>query len=365
MTHGGNLFEIQRQYGVDRNGLLDYSANINPLGVPNSLRKIMMEAMDDLVNYPDIHYTDLKNAIGEKYKVTVDNIYVGNGGVQVIFDFINAVKPEKSLVVYPTFVEYERALKAVGSEIKTYLLNEDNDFKLHIDELINEIDETLDMVVLCNPNNPTGTLIEREFFEKLLIKCQEKEVFLMVDEAFMDFVHEGEEKTLLTLSEKYEYLMVTRSFTKFYGIPGLRLGFGVCCHIKIKQKLTQLAIPWTVNTFASYFGKVLLTDQEYERKTLQWLREETPRFVNELEKTGLFKVYQPSVNYILMKLLPKNIEVNQLREKLIQEGVLIRDCSNFKGLSNRFIRIAIKDTGSNQQLLDAINKVIVGLDNSL
>ncbi|MBM7614407.1 threonine-phosphate decarboxylase CobD [Alkaliphilus hydrothermalis] len=357
MKHGGNVFEIEQKYGFDRRCLLDFSANINPLGVPKLYKKMMMDAFDDLINYPDINYFDLKNDIGEKYNLSVENIFVGNGGVQVIFDFIKAINPKKSLVVYPTFGEYERAIRATGGQVEEFFLKEEEDFQLNAEEIMERIHRDLDLVVLCNPNNPTGTLTNKSLLENLLKKCRENNVFLMIDEAFMDFVEGAEEYSLLSQVETYDNLLITRSFTKFYGIPGLRLGFGVCSHPEIKGQLREHGIPWQVNTFGSYFGRVLLEDGEYEKKTHLWLKEETPRFVEELKKLALFKVYPPSVNYILLKLLPSQLDVKGLKERLLVEKILVRDCSNFKGLSDRFIRIAIKGKQDNDRLLEVLKRI--------
>ncbi|WP_026477751.1 threonine-phosphate decarboxylase CobD [Alkaliphilus transvaalensis] len=357
MIHGGNVSEIEKEYGISRKEILDFSANINPLGVPETLKKILVNTISDLINYPDINYDDLKNAIGEKYKLSQDHIYVGNGGVQVIFDFIRAVKPKKSLVVHPTFAEYERALQGVESKIEEYQLKEESEFLLNVEDLLQKIDEGYDLVVLCNPNNPTGTLTSKEKLKPLMELCQKKGTFLLIDEAFMDFIEAGEEISLLTDCKDWDHLLITRSFTKFYGIPGLRLGFGVCSHHGVLNQLNKQMIPWTVNTFASNFGKVLLEETSYEDSTYQWLKNEKAYFINELEKLGLFKIYQSSANYIFMKLLNDEIDVKTLREELIKHHILIRDCSNFKGLDNRFLRIAIKDFKANQRMIQALKSV--------
>lgn len=361
MKHGGNLYEIARKYNLIEDEIIDFSANINPLGVPETLETIIRAGAPQLTAYPDIHYTELKEAIAEKYHLRVENIHVGNGGAQVIFDFIRCVSPRCSLVVQPTFLEYERALGAVGSKIKEYYLLEEESFQLNVEGVIKALDPSVEMVVLCNPNNPTSTYVSREDLIRLAEVCQERSIYLMIDEAFMDFFDPHYQISLMPLCERFNNLLVTRSFTKFYGVPGLRLGFGVTCCQAIKEKLEGITIPWNLNYFAGCFGRVLKEEGNYEMKTYQWLSLEKPRFTELLKEIRDIKVYDPAVNFILLKLTDKNLNSSIVKERLLNHKLLIREAYTFKGLNPQYVRIAIKDAVSNDILIRAIEQILLGV----
>lgn len=358
MIHGGNIFEIQRKHNINKDKLVDFSSNINPLGVPETLKKLIVDKIQDLQCYPDIHYYQLKKAIGQYYSLDEEHIFLGNGAAQVIYDTIHALKPKKAIVLAPTFSEYERALISCGATVHHYFLKEEEDFNLKAEGIMEAIDDSIDLLVLCNPNNPTSKLIKVSSIKKILEKCIKHGAFLMIDEAFMDFIEEDDNYSMLKNYREYNNLIIVRAFTKFYGIPGLRLGFGVSDNKEILNKINSATLPWSLNTFAGYFGEVLLSEEKYVKETHQWLREERVRFVGKLQKIEGIKVFTPSVNFILIKILNPHIDVDILKEKLLKENILIRDCSNFNGLSKRFFRIAIKDALLNDILVNTLEKIM-------
>ncbi|AKL94471.1 threonine-phosphate decarboxylase [Clostridium aceticum] len=359
MAHGGNIFEIQRKCNIHKDDLLDYSANINPLGLPDSLKTMILHSIEDLQHYPDIHYEELKMAIAEYYCVDKKDIFVGNGAAQIIFDTIHALNPKKTMILAPTFSEYERALKVCGSEIVKHALHEEEDFRVNIQELLEAMDKDIDLMILCNPNNPTSKLLKAEEIKKVLEQAVKKNIYLMIDEAFMDFVSEEESYSMMQSYREYENLVIVRAFTKFYGIPGLRLGFGLCSNEKLKEKISSGAIPWSINTFAAYFGKVLLAETNYVEKTHRWLENEKKRFVEKLKEIDGLKIFSPSVNFILVKILKPNVDVLQLQKKLLEKNILIRDCSNFSNLDKSFFRIAIKDETNNEKFAEALQEAMI------
>lgn len=357
MKHGGNLYEIASSYGIKQEEIIDFSANINPLGVPKVMREIIQGGIDHLRDYPDIHYRQLKESIGKKYGIHPNHLHLGNGGAQVIFDFIRVVAPRKALVVSPTFLEYTRALQGIGAEIQPFYLAEEQDFQLEIEALIGALDQDLDMVILCNPNNPTGRQVPREDLIRLLEACHGRGIPLMIDEAFMDFIDKDQTITMMTLCHKFNNLLITRSFTKFYGVPGLRLGFGVTGNPKYLKALKQLTIPWSLNYFASCFHRVLEEEGDYEAQTFQWLHTEQQRMLQGLKELDGIKVYPTTVNFILIKLLDQKIDCHWLKEQLLKEKLLIREGHTFQGLDRSFIRVAVKDEVSNGKLLQAMASI--------
>lgn len=361
MKHGGNIYEIAQQYNLTESEIIDFSANINPLGIPQTLKEMIQEGIPHLTAYPDIHYSELKDAISQKYTLSVENIYLGNGGAQVIFDFIRCVRPAAALVLQPTFIEYERALRAAGSKIIDYFLPEEKDFRLNVEGVIGALDSSVEMVVLCNPNNPTGTYLPREDLNKLLKACYERKIYLMIDEAFMDFLDPHYSISMLPLCSEFPNLLVTRSFTKFYSVPGLRLGFGSTSSQLIKARLEEIKIPWSLNYFAGAFGRVLAREANYELKTYQWLQQEKGRITKVLKGIEGLKVYEPAVNFILLKLLDKNIDGRILKERMLKYKLLIREADTFKGLNSQFVRIAIKDSSQNNILINALEAALKGV----
>ncbi|SNS76822.1 L-threonine O-3-phosphate decarboxylase [Anaerovirgula multivorans] len=357
MTHGGNIFEIQRTRNIDKRNLLDFSANINPLGVPETLATIIRNRIQDLQYYPDIDYHDLKSAISQYYSVEKGHVFLGNGAAQVIFDTIHTIEPKKTIILAPTFSEYERALKAIDSDVVKHSLREEDNFDLNVEELMKSIDDSVDLVVLCNPNNPTSRLIEIKELKQILAECKKHHAYLMIDEAFMDFVEEQQLYSMLRHYRNEEYLIIVRAFTKFYGIPGLRLGFGLCWNDNLLKAIQEKMLPWSLNTFAGYFGEVLLSEEEYVEKTHQWLKKEKRRFIEELHKIEEIKAFTPSVNFILLKIEKYNLTVDVLKEKLLDKNILIRDCSNFTNLNKKFFRVAIKNPQDNNALIKALREI--------
>ena len=358
MTHGGNIYEIERRKGIARADLIDYSANINPLGVPEELKELIINQITALVNYPDPEYTELKQAIESFYRLDKEDIILGNGAAEVIHSFIRVIKPRKALLIQPSFSEYRNALEYVGAEIKEYYLKEEKDFQLDIKDLLENIADDIQLLIICNPNNPTSTLITRANMKKLVEFCCSKNVYIMIDEAFMDFVDKDGAITLIEEYRRYNRLFVVRAFTKFFGIPGLRLGFGVCCNNRLIEDMKKASLPWNINTFASGFGIMLRDNNRYVADTYTWLEAEREWFAGELNKLRGVKIYEPSANFILIKLLGEKTNTEVLRERLLNYKIMIRECKNFHGLDDSFFRIAIKDRATNLYFLDALNKCL-------
>lgn len=349
--HGGDIYKIYRENGKK---VIDYSANINSLGFPKGLKKNIVKNIDNLIHYPDPNYMELKEAIGKKIEIPVENICVGNGATELIFLYIRALKPKKALIISPTFAEYERALKEVNSEIRYLSLEEGNEkFYLNFEKFKEELKKTYDLVILCNPNNPTGSFVKRENFKEILNDTEFISTKFLIDEAFIDFINNGEAVSFKHL--KSERIMIIRAFTKFFGIPGLRLGYSICYNEKTISLMNNLKEPWTINTFAASCGKILLNSNKYIEKTYKVLEKEKNRMVNELKKIKNILVFKSETNFLLIKLM--EISGTELYNKLLEKGFLIRRCENFNFLDDSYIRIAIKDKKSNKKFIKAINNI--------
>jgi aminotransferase class I and II len=364
--HGGNIYKVFREKNIKE--ILDYSSNINPYGVPKSLKQKIAENIGILERYPDPDYVELREKLAELNKVDISNITVGNGATESIFLFMKVLKPENVLIVSPTFGEYERAVRAWDSsenreiEIEYFELEEKDEFRLNIGKLKKELEKKYDLAIICNPNNPTGKFLKMAETEEILRECNKYDTKLFIDEAFIEFLEDGLKESVVNSGENKKNLFVTRAFTKFFAIPGLRLGYGIYFDKSLEKKIAEKKEPWSVNNIAEMAGITVLDDTEYIERTLNWITEEKKYMYEKLDEISGIKPYKTEVNFICVKikdeLFSKGLNVKKLREKMMEEGILIRDASNFKFLDERFFRLAIKDRRSNDRVIEALKKIL-------
>ena len=379
--HGGNIYKIFREKNIKE--ILDYSSNINPYGIPESLKKRITENLEILERYPDPDYVELRQKLSNLNKVNLSDIILGNGATEIIFLFMKVINPKKILIVSPTFGEYERAVKATEIsgdtvslsssngdnknienkkiEIEYFELKESDDFKLNIGNLKNELENKYDLLIICNPNNPTGKFLKLAQTEEILKECNKYDTKLFIDEAFIEFLEDGMKESIINTEGNKKNLFVTRAFTKFFAIPGLRLGYGMYFDKELEKKISEKKEPWSVNNFAEMAGLTVLDDAEYIEKTLKWIAEEKIYMYEKLNKISGMKVYETEVNFITgkidEKLFSEGLNVKILREKMLEQGILIRDASNFKFLDERFFRLAIKDRASNERVIEVMKEI--------
>lgn len=346
--HGGNIYKLKRDNGIE---VLDYSSNINPLGVPSSFKKAVIENFETLEKYPDIDYVELRTAIGNYNNCHIDNVVVGNGATEVLFLYMKAVKAKKVLIIAPTFAEYERAARAAGRDVKFFPLSKD--FSLNENMLLDFITDE-DVVVMCNPNNPTGKFQNLEKIKKIADFLERKNKKLFIDEAFIEFVDDWKGKTAFLL--KHKNIFILRALTKFFALPGVRLGYGLTYDEAILNEIKNIREPWSVNGVAEIAGKTMLLDTLYIHETENWIKKEKLWFYEELCKIDTIEVTPTETNFILVKLLNDNAK--SFRKKMIENGVLVRDASNFMFLDESYIRLAIKDRKKNEQVLEALRRVL-------
>ena len=363
--HGGNIYKIFREKNIDKN--LDYSSNINPYGLPENLKKEIFEKLFVLERYPDPDYIELREKIAEKNNLNIENIIVGNGATEIIFLFMKILSPKKVLIVSPTFGEYERAIKAStlandSLEINYFELKEAENFVLNIKNLETELENNYDLLILCNPNNPTGQFLKLKKLEEILKICEQKNTKLFVDEAFVEFVEDWENESIINSKENKENLFVIRAFTKFFAIPGLRLGYGICFNKNLLKKMLEKKEPWSVNNIADLAGQTVLDDENYIQKTKEWIKDQKKYMYENLNKIEGLRAYKTEVNFILLKiednLLEKGLDVKNLRKKMLEKGILIRDASNFIYLDKHYFRLAIKDKLNNEKVIETLTSIL-------
>jgi len=347
LIHGGDITGYIMQYGKPP---LDFSANINPFGIPHGVKAAVAAAIENADAYPDPLCRKLVNAISQFEGVPSDCIFCGNGAADIIFRIALALKPRLALIAAPTFAEYEQAADTVGCKIKLHHLKAENDFML-TNSIIEQIDSNTDIVFICNPNNPTGQTADVELVKAIADKCRECAAVLVLDECFADFLDEPLKYTFKPYLNGYGNLIILKAFTKLYGMAGIRLGYCLCSNIDITQQLKKAGQPWAVSSLAQAAGIAALKENDYVKTTRELIKAERKYLYESFCKLGI-KVIGSQANYIFFK-----TDAEDLDSILKDYGILIRSCSNYHGLDNTYYRIAVRTHGENQQLIAAIKHI--------
>jgi len=334
--HGGDV------YG-NPDVILDFSVNTNPLGLPDEVREALVSRMNEFARYPDPQCRELRAAIARHEAVPEDWVLCGNGAADLIYRLCYAAKPRTALVCAPTFSEYERALEQVGCQITHYTLTAENEFALS-DAIEEWLVPGIDILFLCHPNNPTGRLIPAELMERILRRARENRMMVIVDECFLDFTDGVSAKRYL---EDMPELVVLKAFTKMYAMAGLRLGYLLAADKSLINKVTAAAQCWSVSVPAQIAGVAALACTDWPDKTRRLVAEER-RFLSERLRSFEMTVSPSDANFILVR------SKRPLYEPLLQKGILIRRCENFKGLGGSYCRIGVKTRAENIRLIQAV-----------
>lgn len=337
-THGGDIYRHKHT--------IDFSTNINFRGMPDSVKEAAQKAVEYCVHYPDSTCWKLREAIAMREGISKEHIICGNGAAELIFSLALAMKPKKALLPAPAFYEYEQALLSVDCEIQRYMMKEADGF-LPQQDFIDSITSQIDVVFLCNPNNPTGMVLEKGFLEKVVGRCEACDTFLVLDECFNDFLEKSEDYTMKEYIGKSEHIFILRAFTKMYAMAGLRLGYGLCSNKDFMEKMSVVRQPWSVSIPAQMAGAVAAKEVQYALDSTAMIHKERAFMRAELQKKGYF-VLDSKANYLFFK------GPEDLFERCLQKGFLIRDCSNYEGLSKGWYRVSIKSPQDNRKLLSVL-----------
>lgn len=347
LVHGGDVVGFQEEFGIEP---IDFSANVNAFGVPNGVKQAIITAIDSADIYPDPKSRKLKAAIAHHDNLSSDNIICGNGAADIIFRLVLAKKPKRALITAPTFAEYEQALACVDCSIQKYELLAQSNFDVQEDFLDMLCD--FDIVFLCNPNNPTGKLIAPELLEKIAIKCNSQNITLVVDECFNEFLENKDKHSLIKSIPQNKNLVILKAFTKLYAMAGVRLGYAVCSNAELLDKMEKCGQPWSVSSLAQAAGIAALDEIEYVDASLSDMQVEREYLRQSLLDLNI-DVIGHAANYIFFK-----TDVVNLGEKLKQRGILVRDCSNYDGLTRGYYRIGVKKHNANKMLIETICKIL-------
>lgn len=345
--HGGDWAGYKMEYGEEP---LDFSANVSPLGLPNGVRKAMEKSLDHGERYPDPKCRALRSSLAAFHGVSEEDILCGNGAADLIYRLALALKPKSAFLTAPCFAEYGLALQTVGCRLRQYVLLPEDDFHIR-EDILKEITPDLDLVILCEPNNPTGVTTDRDLLLKILQRCRETGCLLVVDECFNSFLDEPEKHTLLPCLPGGN-LFVLRAFTKFYGMAGIRLGYGLCADHSLLEKMERAAQPWAVSTPAQAGGIAALKEEKYGKKLRNLIKKERPRMEEALRSLGC-RVIAGEANYLLFFCGEVHLE-----ELLRSRGILVRPCRNYPGLTEGWYRVAVRKEEENRLLISALREVL-------
>ena len=356
-AHGGEVWEAEKKTGLAREEIMDFSSNINPLGFSQKAVEAIRNSLGQIPVYPDSTSAALREAIAASFGgITSNNIVVGNGSTELIYLFAETFleKGDVALMPAPTFAEYENAVRKAGGKPRHLKLP--TDFCIRPNIFSGDIKDAK-MAFVCNPNNPTSILTSHEVLTEIIEEALEEDVLLFLDEDFLEFVDEEKQVSLIDKINDYPNLFVLRSFTKVYGLTGLRVGYGIASE-EITKLLSNAKIPWNVNCLAQAAASAALTDKEHLKKTRELVRAERAYLTRELKRINSFKQYPADANFIFINIKESGFTSAQLKGKMLEEGILIRDCSSFRGLDDYYIRVAVKTRQENERLLEAFAKVV-------
>lgn len=351
-THGADIYSAAEKTGIKENNIIDFSSNINPLGMPESVKTAAVNSIAYSDRYPDINSRELIRDISKFESVPEGWIFAANGAAEAIYRIVFCLKPKKGLVTAPAFSEYENALNMIGAQVDYYNLKEESDFKIQ-DDILEHINSDTDIVFICNPNNPTGQLTDMEMTEEIIDRCRQAGAVVAVDECFLDFVKNKEKYSSVNFLGKYDNLIVLKAFTKIYAIPGIRLGYCISSNEQIAEGIKISGPPWNVSSIAQASGIAALKEKDYIDRTVEYIIEQRKYLIKELNRLNI-KTYNSCANYILFKIQ----DSLDLKDEMLKKGILIRSCSNYKNLGENYYRIAVKTSEQNQILIKVLEEAI-------
>lgn len=352
--HGSDLEKIEMIYHIKKEDITSFSANVNPLGVSPLLRETLTAHIDSITTYPDREYTSLRKCIAGYTDTDHENILVGNGSTELISLFIQLEHPKKALIIGPTYSEYEREISLGGGSCLYYPLREDCDFFLDISHFISQLNEHIDLLVICNPNNPTSTAIPRSDMRKILDACKQYDIFVMVDETYVEFAPNYEKITAVPLANYYNNIIILRGTSKFFAAPGLRLGYAITGNRDLIKSINTRKNPWTINSLAAVAGELMFTDTTYIEETRSLIAGERNRMYEALQADENYKIYKPVANFMLAKITNETLTSSHLFDRTIRQGMMIRDCSTFPFLDNKYFRFCVMTPKMNSKLLQCL-----------
>lgn len=359
--HGSDIEQIEQFYGIPRNSIVKFGANVNPLGLSDNLKKTLTDHLDVITCYPDRDYKALRAVIAKYCHVNMDYVVTGNGSTELISLLISQKNARHALVIGPTYSEYERELSLTGGRISNYYLKEWDNFRLDIHDLTASLEGDVDFLIFCNPNNPTSSALTSDELRTVLDICRKQNIFVMIDETYVEFAPSIEAITAVPLVSDYDNLMVIRGVSKFFAAPGLRLGYGITSNQEFLDNIKKHQNPWSLNSIAAHAGEQMFLDTDYIQQTRSLILSERDRILKILKAFPYAKVYPAYGNFILVKIIKEGLSSFDVFEYAIKQGLMIRDCSSFEGLPGEYIRFCIMKPEDNSRLLACLQELLTDI----
>jgi threonine-phosphate decarboxylase len=356
--HGGNVWELSEKHKIPVDQIIDFSISTNPLGAPEKAVESIRQHLNLIHHYPDPDHEWLLEALAKSAGVAPNNVVVGNGSTELIYLFNEVFLEDgyEAVIPVPTFSEYKAAIERFGGNTVFIKCDSAHNFKLNLEELENSITNKTRIIFLCNPNSPTGWLYEKADILQIIKFAADENVLVFVDEDYIDFVDDGKRYSMADYVNEYNNLFVLRSLTKFFGLAGVRIGFGVGSP-ELVNVLTRVIMPWSVNSLAMFAAAEAVKDTEFIKKSRLLISNSKKQMLEMFKTIPWLKVYPSETNFLLIEIIRKDLTSTQLAEALAKKGLLIRDCEDFDGLNNRFFRVTVRKPEENRKLVEQIKSL--------
>lgn len=352
--HGSDIVSVANHYNYPIEKVINFAGNVNPLGTSSKALDSLAKNLILAADYPDRTYSKLKASIANYCNTSSDNILVGNGSTELISLGIGQIGAKKALIIGPTYSEYKRELELLGCSLDEYNLPHSHDFILDLNDLADTLSRGYDFLIICNPNNPTGSSLNQDILDELLTLCDTLGVFVMIDETYIEFSQHMDTLTAIPLCSTFDNLLVLRGFSKFFAAPGIRLGYGVTGNDILTNKIITHQNPWSVSSYAEFLGAELLSDTKFIADSKDLINKEKLKIVDALSKSNNYYCYPSESNFFLLKILDPNVTSLDIFHHCMLEGLFIRDCNSFFGNTGEFIRFCIMNPDENNRLLDIL-----------
>lgn len=348
LRHGGELRLFSEKFGIPEEKILDFSSNINPLGPPDSVKEVYESLVGELQVYPDPEALEFRREVARHFPIFPENVIAANGAAELLDLILRFLRPKRALLIEPAFGDYRRLLNLQGTQIRSLSLKEKDSFQFSPAEVANAL-LGVEVAILTHPNNPTGTHLSKEALPHLLGEAKRRNIFMVLDEAFVDWIPE------LSMAKEVRddsFFFVIRSLTKFFALPGIRIGYGLGSR-KLIEKLTTVQVPWSCNRLAQKLGRRALQDGEFIKESREWLTAERDWLASRLREIPWLKVYPSAANFLLVRHAPFP-EGESLVDEMGQQGIYLRELTGFPGLGPPYFRVAVKKREENTRLIEAL-----------
>ena len=335
-----------------------FNANLNPKGIPESVTQAIKENISSIVKYPDIYYNKLKTAVSSYVGAPLENIVMGNGSTDLLKLYGALLLPKKALLLTPGPSEFENVLSAYNVEISFYDLKEEEDFKLDMEDLIAQLTDDLDLIIIANPNNPTSKKIELADIRKLTEACKEKNIFLIIDEMYIEFLDDYKKYTAVPLTEEFDNISVIRSVSKFFAVPGLRFAYAIINNPEHKEIIDLTTTKNNIASLTAIAITDMFKDEEYITESQSMIHTERSLVYLAMSTSKTIKLIKPDANFMLVKLLKDDLSSSDVAMHCNQRGIIIRKCDDIRGLSDKYIRMCFMKPKQNDLMVNTILEIV-------